>query len=312
MIHEFIRQQSLPLTGEMRFTRWEMASLPEALNSYVCEVVPKTGFFEYTRSAPEVWNMNFADPRLFAAYGSSLMAQDEWQVLEHPILGSLRESLLHTGLPALTRENGVSTPVLISQVPRQCSLDLSGAPVISAHSGWWKKLFGKVTGPTAPSPLYGNAFRKASKKQVLEATKVLTPPSISNILAMAAPTGSGAYRLQQLTDILQTAYSGFKAATIESEKRGAEQGHVEIHTGWWGCGAFGGNRVVMVMLQILAARLAQIRRLHFYIVQEADRFYLDEGISFLDSLLTNKNNSLPELLLAIESLGFSWGKSDGN
>jgi len=36
------------------------------------------------------WYVNFADPRLFTAYGSGLFAQDEIQAAEHPILGHLR------------------------------------------------------------------------------------------------------------------------------------------------------------------------------------------------------------------------------
>ncbi len=39
------------------------------------------------------WHVNFADPVLFVAYGSSLFAQDEMQVAEHPALGSLKEAL---------------------------------------------------------------------------------------------------------------------------------------------------------------------------------------------------------------------------
>ncbi len=33
------------------------------------------------------WHVNFADRHLFVAYGSPLMAQDEIQCMEHPVLG---------------------------------------------------------------------------------------------------------------------------------------------------------------------------------------------------------------------------------
>ncbi len=36
------------------------------------------------------WHVNFADPRLFTAYGTGFFAQDEMQVAEHPGLGALR------------------------------------------------------------------------------------------------------------------------------------------------------------------------------------------------------------------------------
>ncbi len=37
-----------------------------------------------------------------------------------------------------------------------------------------------------------------------------------------------------------------------------------IHTGFWGCGAFGGNRVLMTTLQILAAEMAGLERVVFH------------------------------------------------
>ena len=52
------------------------------------------------------WHVNFADPRLFTAYGSGLLAQDEMQVAEHPALGALREALSARRWPTLTEERG--------------------------------------------------------------------------------------------------------------------------------------------------------------------------------------------------------------
>jgi len=67
-----------------------------------------------------VWNVNFADPNLFVAYGSPLFAQDEMQVAEHPALGALREAVSAQGLPAVTLEGGRPTPVLVTGVERRC------------------------------------------------------------------------------------------------------------------------------------------------------------------------------------------------
>ncbi len=53
--------------------------------------------YDYARAAgvegAVEWHVNFADPRLFTAYGLGLFAQDEMQVAEHPALGALREAL---------------------------------------------------------------------------------------------------------------------------------------------------------------------------------------------------------------------------
>ena len=50
--------------------------------------------------------------------------------------------------------------------------------------------------------------------------------------------------------MLASAYSGFLAARLESA--GAP---TVVHTGYWGCGAFGRNRELRAMLQVLAARV---------------------------------------------------------
>ena len=58
--------------------------------------------------------------------------------------------------------------------------------------------------------------------------------------------------------MLHTAFSGFTAARVESNRIQPGYWQTVIHTGFWGCGAFGGNRVLMTMLQSLAADLAGV------------------------------------------------------
>lgn len=314
-VYELVRKKATTPSGQLRFTRWNLMPLPEALDLSPCEITPTLGAFNYDETGPSVWHMNFADPRLFAAYGSALMAQDEWQVLEHPLLGSLREYLLQAELPALTRADGVGTPVLISAVPRECELDVSQShasttPRLSIWKRWTSSLSG--SSPKNGPPLYGNAFQKASVEEVLNALRIPPHSRLSNILAISAPTGSGAYQYSQIEDILLNAYTGFKAAILESERLGALQRDVQIHTGWWGCGAFGGNRTLMAMLQLLAAQMSGISRLHFHIMDEPSQFDLDEAIAFLDSILSTKPQRLSQVITAIHDLGFRWGTSDGN
>lgn len=306
-IHDRVRHEGGPLTGTMRYTRWQMSPLPQEMPLHACNVRAEPGFFTYAESNPGTWHMNFADPRLFAAYGSSLMAQDEWQVLEHPALASLREALLRNEQPVLTRENGISTPVLISNVPRQCSIDLSGSA--SSSPSWWRRLLSTAK----PQPLYGNAFASATKQAVLHATTVLNPPVPSHIIALAAPTGTGAYTPRQIIDILQTALSGFSAAILESARHSVAAAQVTIHTGWWGCGAFGGHRALMALLQILAAKMSGLGHLIFHIGPEHDRCHFQDALSFLD-LVTSQGSTrdIPTIISEIETLKFHWGQSDGN
>ena len=93
------------LGGTIVYSRWAAMPLPEmfAAEQSVERVVRHDGFYDYRTALAAAgaaeWHVNFADPHLFFAYGSSLFAQDEIQVAEHPILGSLMEALQAEGRP---------------------------------------------------------------------------------------------------------------------------------------------------------------------------------------------------------------------
>ena len=97
--------------------------------------------------------------------------------------------------------------------------------------------------------LYGNRFAAASPATLRGAVRRIAPPTVSNIVAIAAPRpATGPYTEAQIRRILTSATTGYAAAVAETARLhpGAR---VVIHTGFWGCGAFGGNRVLMVALQ---------------------------------------------------------------
>ena len=63
--------------------------------------------------------------------------------------------------------------------------------------------------------LFVETIRRASSR--------LDPPTISNILAIAAPRGGfGAYSRGEIEGVLITAFSGFRAAVLESRRVAAE------------------------------------------------------------------------------------------
>lgn len=309
-IYERMRREGGTPQGTLRYSRWNLAPLAGEVHLHLCAVETPAGFYRYSESGPGIWHVNFADPRLFAAYGSSLMAQDEWQALEHPVLGSLREALLYDDHPALTRQDGVSTPVLVMNAPRQCAIDLTGDSRGDSTGQGWRSLFARFT--SKQRNLYGNAFRDASLDEVMAATKVLSPATHTNLIAISAPTGRGRYTQKQIRDILGTAYAGFRAAVLESQRVGAEMADVVINTGWWGCGAFGGHRVLMALLQILAARLAGVNKLVFHIGLNADLHAFEEAHALLEDALTGNQPSIEALVHEIADLEFFWGISDGN
>lgn len=284
-------------SARLTYTRWRGMELPKSSSpgqaASLC--LQREDIYDYQVVLPEPeaveWHVNFADPHLFVAYGSGLFAQDEMQVAEHPILGSLREALLKKGMAATTQEHGRPTPVLLQGVERRCRV----ATDCNDAEG-------------RPSGLYGNAFACASPEAVRRATTAIDPPTMSNLIAMAAPGGGwGPYTPEQVAQILQTAFTGFRAAVLE-----AGRGPVAVHSGFWGCGAFGGNRVLMAMLQLIAAHMAGMDRLVFHTVDAAGSAALATALDRLRTEFGATEVATPDLVDGIGGMGFEWGVSDGN
>jgi hypothetical protein len=244
------------------------------------------------------WYLNFAHHDLFVAYGGPLFAQDEMQVAEHPMLGSLREALLASDIAPLTVENGEPTPILIMGVERRCEV----ATDRNATEG-------------RPFGLYGNNFAAASPEAIEAATRPIDPPTHTNLIAMEAPyLGSGRYTFQEIFFILRTAYTGFLAARLESDRSRERRPSVVVHTGFWGCGAYGGNRILLPALQLLAARLSGLDRLVFHTFDEAGSKDFAEALHLVgnDLLAGDEDRTVGDLLARLEGMGFEWGVSDGN
>ncbi|ELR11794.1 Tyrosyl-tRNA synthetase [Acanthamoeba castellanii str. Neff] len=231
------------------------------------------------------WYKNFAHSHLFIAYAGGLYAQDEMQVAEHPILASLREALTSSRdkrFRPLTTEGNEPTPILIRGVERRIFVKTDRNP-----------------GAGRPYGLYGGAFAAASEAAIRNASVVLKPPTISNILALEAPPGGrGAYRYEK----------GFESAPP----------FVVIHTGNWGTGAYGGNKVLMALLQVLAARLAGVDKLVYHTFERQSSDAYREGVALLDERLVadsegqQKQIAVDELIGKLTALQFRWGLSDGN
>ena len=287
--------------GHLVYSRWSSMSLPGAVNGAeaACGIENREGVYDYlptgTGTNAVDWHVNFAEPHLFVAYGSSLFAQDEMQVTEHPVLGALREALVAEGLATVTVENGRPTPVLVTGVERLCRV----ATDANAAEG-------------RPYGLYGNAFARGDVDAVRRAATRIEPPTITNLIAMAAPSGGdGRYSGSQIERIRATAFTGFSVAVLESARQVRSARPVVAHTGFWGCGAFGGNRVLMVTLQALAAEMAGVTRLVVHTVHSAGLRELNTAIGLLkDGLQTVTVTA--EIVEQIVALGFEWGQSDGN
>ena len=306
-IHAVAMSGEVP-RGTIEYSRWPAAELPASVDlAAAAERTEVRGdHYDYVPLAAAGegldWHVNFADPNLFVAYGSSLFAQDEVQVAEHPALASVAEALRARGLPGRTVEaDGSPSPVLVAGVERRCHVDT--APDAAAGR---------------PAGLYGNALVGAPLEVVRAATHPIIPPTTSNILAMAAPFGGGGrYKRSEIVTVLVTATTGFAAAVAETRRLvgGRAAPRTVIHTGYWGCGAFGGNRTLMALLQVVGARLAGVDRLVFHAGVRGGA-PIDEAFELLTGRLAvstgpTAETDTPALIGAVHGLGLRWGVSDG-
>jgi hypothetical protein len=288
--------------GRLEYSRWPEIPLPlprEAVPGSAARLtMVRDGYYDYGPVLePGVgveWHVNFADPNLFYAYGSTLFAQDEIQVAEHPILGSLREALVAEGRPTTTTENGRPTPVLVMGAERRVRIETA-----------------RGTRSGGPSWLYGRAFAGATADAVREATTRIDPPTVSNIIAIVAPYGGhGRYQRDEIGRAIGAAYTGFRAAVLESKRTSGADALTAIHSGFWGCGAFGGNRIMMTLVQVLAAEMAGVARLVLHVGDSSGRTNIDRALALVPDLATA--TSATELIGRVEALGLVWGVSDGN
>lgn len=131
----------------------------------------------------------------------------------------------------------------------------------------------------------------------------------SNILAIVAPSGGhGLYTADEITTILRTAITGLEAAVAETRRMTGDAGTV-IHTGWWGCGAFGGNQELMALFQLLAAEWAGVDELVFHTGTNGGAELTNAGqvIAGLSEDITTE-----DVVATIVARSYRWGVSDGN
>lgn len=293
VVHAIASEVSHLVTGTLRFARWSSEEWRILVRVGAGpEVSSRPGVFEYGEpkgSDLTEWHVNFADPDLFRYYPTGLFAQDEIQVAEHPALGALRDRLVREGQEPLTEHLGVATPCTVMGVPRQCSVSLGA-------------------GPGRPLGLYGNAFSGAARDAITDATSAVDPPTISNIVAIAAPShGSGPYTFEDVEFILGALTTGYSAAAAQSERS-------IVHTGFWGCGAFGGNRVLLPALQIVAAAWSGVSGVVFYTFDAVGQLDFDDAFEVSRDLLSrfDHDQRIDDVIDAAVSLRLEWGTGDGN
>ncbi|CAG8571545.1 4289_t:CDS:2 [Paraglomus brasilianum] len=320
--------------GRLEYSRWRQFKLPKQVDKREMEIEIRDDMFDYVPPEDDntvVWYLNFADCHVFGYYSGRLLAQDELQCLEHPALCSLRESLSSTPFTSATLTTihttdglTLATPILIRGVQRRCRIKTDRNDAEGRHGG-----------------LYGNQFAIAKPEVVTRATELFDKRMgndeneyFSNIIAMEAPKyGSGNYGYGTIKKVLSTAYTGFLAARYESlvEKGVLLRSHdpskqhtthnpdaaafpkVIIHTGNWGCGAFGGSIPIMATLQFFAALVAGVDKVVYHSAGAPSKkqamYGLDVYTKYLDSC--EETVDIDKLAAAVEKMKFQWGFSNG-
>ncbi len=284
LIYEISKPQEPDKNNEIKVRRFLEKASPEFVS--LPEIQLSFGNYKYLPKLEKDktihWHVNFADPCLFGFAAGAAFAQDEIQVAEHPVLVSVGTAIDKGdhGSKRLIRSTveGVrATPVLLEDVPRFCAIDTEG--------------------------IYGLLFRDAIESKIRSRVTVLNPPGKSNILAMSAPQGTRGTRYsgELIEGIIRTAFAGFRAAVLTS-------GEVTIHSGFWGCGAFGNNRQLMTAIQILAAGAAGVRGLVFWVPHDGYLSHYHSGLSLAHAL---GNRKTPEVVKALEERGFLFGAGNG-
>jgi len=284
-------------SGNLTVSAWQPGATLEPIAITTSTVIEEhTGIYPYadtpaSRNGAE-WCVNFADRWLFNYGEGNLLAQDELQIAEHPVSSCLRHAMADSAIEPLTRDRSkhdAPRPLLIRGILRHVHLDTT-------------------TG------LYGNAFAYAPADDVISACTSIKPPSVSNIIAMDAPAGGdGVYKQETLVDIWTTALTAFFGAVIEAKACNGDGSECTIHTGWWGTGAYGGNRTLMAIMQVIAARAAGVTRLVFHTVDSAGAtdFAVAYALPGLDTFLHAKTLDPKAFLQYCDTQSFRWGVSNG-
>jgi hypothetical protein len=288
--------------------------------SKIIKMAVISGSFPYEASteATLYWTPNFADVNLFGYASGSLLAQDEQQVLEHPVLYFYKYDKSFTEDLKSLKEYEV---IFFQNVPRMGNLD-TFSPV--TEKGWLsivlrifkvaRTLYGnnfsvasleqnvpRMGNLDTFSPvtekgwlsivlrifkvtrtLYGNNFSVASLEQIDEKLTLLNPPVRSNIFAILAPRGA-AGQCYSRVELAKLFFRSLTACYGIKKLSGSRQS--VMYVGNWGMGAFGNDPKASYLLQLAAADFSQVDEIRVHALEHKQAF--QEATELLRYIKTN-------------------------
>lgn len=237
----------IPLEQEVHVTKVEQTPLSDG--TIFNNLAPHLVLLESTPflypEGDEHWTANFGDSHLFFGCKSGLFAQDELQASEHPAIVHLLPGFERMG--PLTK-NG--SAVLIQGLKRYGNVNTN--QII----------------PRLQKTIYGNAFSQATHWEIDAVLEKFPEPRNSNIFVFVAPNIPANIAGQRYsTDRIYTLFSNAFAAFSTIIQKNP---YAIVHTGNWGCGAFGNNPKLVALIQLVAARLAGVKELRYYAMNQGD------------------------------------------
>jgi hypothetical protein len=144
---------------------------------------------------------------------------------------------------------------------------------------------------------------------LLKVSKTL-PEVGDRVIVVGNPEGQERTVSEGIVDVVSAAFTGFSAARRESDGIAGTGSRTVIHTGFWGCGAFGGNRTLMTILQAFAGDLADVDVV-FWASGPAGVQLAEDARSVYERI-RDTTSTVSEILDHLVGQKFQWGVSDGN
>jgi len=196
----------------------------------------RRGTFQYDPSDDRTmhWTANFADELIFGFSHTPLLAQDELQVAEHPALAHYRLEMRRRGASPNWGFLTDDEALLVENVERMGRLNM-----------------------------YGNGFATATTQEIDAHLERFEEPQVNNLFAMAAPdarrrTSGALYEREDLEQYFNRSYAAFQMIKERHPNK-----NIVVHTGNWGAGAFGNSPKVAALMQLVAARLAEVQLIYY-------------------------------------------------
>ncbi|KAJ3220245.1 hypothetical protein HDU67_003260 [Dinochytrium kinnereticum] len=194
-----------------------------------------------------------------------------------------KEDFRHENIGPFTRDSAHRpTPYILMDVPLVCKINpgkFYGPKFKEFPEEALKKITSdvKTYQPSTTTPFTGTHDGYAQADPT-SSTPTLRKRITNNLVVMSSldqlfnPLRAriGPYTVYQIRFIFRTAYTAFHGLMATTRRNSLEKKQkkwtpkVILHTGFWGCGSFGGNKTVMAYLQMVAASAAGVDELHMH------------------------------------------------